>query len=205
MKKITRVGEELEPSARLEKVWSPVIRVWHWALAICVITGWWLGKTRSFTTIELHFYFGYVIGGLVLLRLIYGIFGPRQVRLVNLIPKPQELFDYLGKLPLRKPGFSPGHNPLGAISVLLMLIALAVQVIVGLFSMDDTLFAQGPLSSLLSERTSLTFTRVHNLGADILLILVSLHVAAILFYWIWKRENLVWPMITGWKMIQRKR
>jgi cytochrome b len=36
----------------------------------------------------------------------------------------------------------------------------------------------------------------------VLLVLLALHLAAIVFYRIWKRENLVKPMISSWKWVR---
>ena len=56
----------------------------------------------------------------------------------------------------------------------------------------------------MSEATVNRLTWWHNLNANIILVLVLLHVGAILYYLIWKKENLVKPMITGWKQVRRK-
>ena len=70
----------------------------------------------------------------------------------------------------------------------------------GLFSEDDALFYSGPLASEVSSDTVVMMTGYHNLFAKVVLVLVALHVAAILFYLVWKRENLVGPMWHGRKM-----
>ena len=62
----------------------------------------------------------------------------------------------------------------------------------------------GPLASEVSSATSRMALRWHHRGADLILILVLLHWAAIVFYRLWKREDLVWPMITGWKWVRRR-
>ena len=83
-----------------------------------------------------------------------------------------------------------------------MVLALTVQVVTGLFSEDDALFFSGPLASEVSSEVVSTMTAYHNYSAKAVLVLVVLHVAAIAFYLVWKRENLVTPMLNGWKWVR---
>ena len=189
---------------RREKIWDPVIRLWHWLLVASVTTGWLLGEFRDFSTVEWHIYAGYCTGTLITLRLIWGFAGPAPVRLSALFYPPSAVFEYVRRLRGREPSGTPGHNPLGALSVLVMLLLLIIQVGTGLFAEDDTLFASGPLSGWLSSGGVVRATSIHHIGATLLLVFVGAHVAAVLFYLVWKRENLVLPMITGWKWVRVK-
>jgi quinol-cytochrome oxidoreductase complex cytochrome b subunit len=94
-----------------------------------------------------------------------------------------------------------GHNPLGALSVLLLLALLASQALSGLFSNDDIAFT-GPLASLVSDASSSRLTHWHQLLANALFVLVGLHVLAILFHAWFKKDNLVKPMVTGYKDVE---
>lgn len=192
--------EEMEKA----RVWDLPTRLFHWALVGTVCTGWYLGENRNFSTIQLHFYFGYAVGGLLVFRLIWGMIGPSNVRLSALFPSPRKLRAYLSGIKDRKPGGARGHNPMGALSVLAMLIVLILQVVTGLFSEDDSLFAEGPLAQYVSTEMMQQMTSLHHLTSKLVMLLVVLHLAAILFYFVWKRENLVKPMITGWKKVRRK-
>ncbi len=187
---------------RREKIWDPVIRLWHWLLLVSVTTGWLLGKFRDFATVEWHIYLGYCTGILVIIRLMWGIFGPVPVRLRTLLPSPSQIMEYTCHFGNREPSGSLGHNPLGALSVVIMLVLLAVQVCTGLFSEDDALFASGPLAGWISSGGVLKATAIHHFVATLLLVFVGIHVAAVLYYLLWKRENLIVPMITGWKWIR---
>jgi len=188
----------------LRRIWDLPTRLFHWALVVTVVVGWYLGEYRDFSTIDLHFYFGYTTGGLLVFRLLWGLVGPSHARLSALIPGPKHLFAYSRGLLRRQPSGVAGHNPIGALSVLMMLIALIVQVATGLIAEDDGLFAQGPLREYVSSSTSLTANAIHYWNSRLLLALVGLHVTAILFYLIWKHENLIKPMISGWKSVKRK-
>ncbi len=186
-----------------EKIWDPVTRMWHWVLVLSVGIGWSFGKFMSFDTIQWHFYLGYLTLGLVVFRYLWGFIGPPPVRYRALLPTPGKLFGYLRQVGQRKPSGTPGHNPLGSLSVILMLLAITAQAVSGLFIESDDFFEYGPLAGYVTEATVSRLTWWHHLNADFILALVVLHVSAILFYLIWKNENLIKPMITGWKWVKR--
>ena len=191
------------PEFEQEKIWDPVTRVWHWVLVLAVSIGWSFGKFMNFDIIQWHFYIGYLVLGLMAFRILWGFIGPEPVRIRALIPSPRSLFDYIRHMGRRQPSGTPGHNPLGAISVLLMVLAISGQAISGLFIESDDFFEYGPLAGYVSEATVSRMTWWHHFTADVILVLVCLHVAAILFYLVWKRENLIKPMINGWKAVRR--
>ena len=199
------IGEPPKGELERRKIWDLPTRLFHWTLVGCFATGYYLGEFRDFSTINLHFYFGYAVGGLLVFRILYGLFGPEEVRLSGLLPSPRRVIDYLKHITARRPSGVPGHNPIGALSVVAMLCALAVQVVTGLCSEDDTVFSAGPLAEYLSNGMVVKMTAIHHYSSKVVLALVGLHIAAILFYAIWKRENLVGAMITGWKWVRRNK
>ncbi len=183
-------------------VWDVPTRLFHWALVICVCAAWYIGYYRDFSNIDYHFYLGYAIGGLVVFRLLWGVVGPQPIRLASLFHGPASVFRYLSKVFRREPSGTRGHNPIGSLSVLAMLLSLAVQVTTGLFAEDDGLFASGPLAVYVNANTILQMNEIHYYNSRILFALVGLHVFAGLFYLIWKRENLIGAMITGKKWVK---
>lgn len=150
-----------------------------------------------------HIYCGYMTGVLLILRLVWGFTGPAPVRFSALAVRPGLLIEYSKSVFARKPSAAAGHNPLGALSVVIMLVLLAIQVITGLFSEDDGLFYAGPLASMLTSSMVVKMTAMHDLCSRLVLIFVVTHVAAVLFYLFWKRENLIKAMITGWKLVKK--
>ena len=104
---------------------------------------------------------------------------------------------------LREPSHWPGHNPLGALSVIAMLAVLAAQVSSGLISDPDDYINVGPLASYVSSATRSKAVGWHGLGANLILLLVLLHLAVILFYRFWKREDLIKPMLNGKKLVRK--
>lgn len=96
----------------------------------------------------------------------------------------------------------PGHNPLGGLMVLAMLLALLAQVSSGLFAADvDSYLYDGPLAKLLSSDMAETATWFHKNFFNVILGLVGLHLLAIVAYRVFKKNNLVQAMITGRKPI----
>ena len=157
----------------------------------------------SFTFIDWHFYCGYAVLGLLAVRVIWGFIGPKPIRFSSLFTRPSVLIDYARTLGKRSPSGTPGHNPLGSLSVLALLLLLAAQALSGLFIESDVFFEAGPLAHLVTESTMGRMAWWHGLLAQGILVMVVLHVAAIFYYWLWKKENLIKPMITGWKWVKR--
>jgi len=188
--------------AQRVKVWDPVLRIFHWLLATLVIANWLLGKFGP-TVKTYHFWIGYAILGLVIFRIIWGIIGPDPARFVNFLRGPRSTLAYMRHLPRRQPSFSPGHNPMGALSVVAILLVLLWQVGSGLVMDPDDFINVGPFADLFSRDVNRAAVGWHDLGADLIFALVVLHIAVIAFYRIWKREDLVRPMITGWKWVRK--
>ena len=185
-----------------ESVWNPAIRIWHWLLALSVISGWLIGEFRTFSIMQWHFYAGYCTGTLLLVRIYWGFFGKPSSRFSTLIPTPISVVTYLKELFQKQPSGVAGHSPLGSIAVIVMLGLLIFQVCTGLISEDDDLFFEGPLASWVSSDTTGKATSLHRRSAKLLLIMFGLHVGIMLFYFLWKKENLVKAMITGKKLVR---
>lgn len=186
---------------RTVRLWDPLLRGFHWLLAFFVIAGWCLGQFGP-AKMTLHFWCGYVVAGLLLFRLVWGFVGPQPARFAHFIRGPGAIAGYMRGMFLREPSHWPGHNPLGALSVIAVLAALAAQVSSGLISDPDDYINVGPLASYVSSATRAKAVGWHELGGNLILVLVLLHIAVILFYRFWKREDLVRPMLTGVKQVR---
>ena len=189
--------------AHRERIWDPALRAFHWTLATLVIANWLLGKFGP-TNMTLHFWLGYAVIALLLFRLVWGFVGPAPARFAQFVRGPRAVLAYAREMIRPRPTHWPGHSPVGALAVLAMLAVLIGQVTTGLFADPDDYINVGPLASQVSSATSRAALRWHHRGADLILILVLLHWAAVLFYRLWKREDLVRPMITGWKWVRRR-
>lgn len=145
-----------------------------------------------------HLRCGYAVLALLLFRIIWGVIGSSSARFSNFISSPAGVLDYFSRMRNREVIFHATHNPAGGWMVLALLGLMMLISTSGLFANDD-ISVEGPLAHLVSERISDLFTAIHAKGFYILLILVVLHLAAIVFYLLVKKENLVRPMLSGFK------
>ena len=176
------------------RVWDLPTRLFHWALAACVIGLVITGKIGG-ATIDWHARIGYAVLALLLFRLVWGLVGGYWSRFASFIYSPGSVINYLkGRA---HPDHLIGHNPMGAASVFAMLLVLLAQVGTGLVS-DDEISFTGPLNRFVSSANGLAATWYHKaVGQWLLLALAVLHIGAVLFY-LWKKnDNLIRPMITG--------
>lgn len=178
---------------KLVKIWDSPTRLFHWLLVTLFGFLWYSGETGNF--LELHMKAGMLVLSLILFRIIWGLIGSSSARFTSFI-SPIGAVKHALSLFKREPEYHAGHNPLGGLMVVALLIVLAMQAGAGLFS-SDLVLTEGPLFNLVDEETSEEMTDYHHLGFNILLFLTGIHVAAILFYRFFKRTNLIKPMITG--------
>jgi cytochrome b len=192
--------EEVQPAvaATARKrilVWDLPTRVFHWSLVAAVIVAIVSGEIGG-DLMPVHGRAGLAILGLVTFRLVWGVVGATHARFLNFAPTPASLRAYL-----RGRWKGHGHNPLGALSVFALLALLAAQVGTGLFGNDEISFT-GPLFALVEERVAGQLTGLHKQLAYLLFLLMALHVLAILAYLVVKKDNLVKPMVSGWKEVR---
>ncbi|MCG8381126.1 MAG: cytochrome b/b6 domain-containing protein [Gammaproteobacteria bacterium] len=180
------------------KVWDLPVRLFHWALVSLVI-GAVVTANLPIAYMEWHMRIGYAILTLLIFRVLWGIIGPYYARFQNFIYSPKTVLKYAQSLFLKhKDRHYLGHNPMGALMVFLMLLLLVIQAISGLFSSDD-IFTDGPLVRKVSSDLSDFFTGIHHTNIILLIIAIIMHICANLAYWLFKKENLIAPMIHGRK------
>lgn len=146
---------------------------------------------------ELHRTLGICLAGLLVFRLAWGIVGSRTARFTSIVPTPRGTVAYARSMFSQTYVRTIGHNPLGGLSVIAMILALLTQVGTGLFAVDTDGMNSGPLSHLVDFKTGRDIADIHETSFNILLALIALHLAAIAFYFIAKRINLVGPMLSG--------
>jgi cytochrome b len=176
-------------SARLA-VWDLPTRLFHWGIVVLIPASWWSAQ-NAFD--PWHFWSGYALLFLLAFRILWGFFGSSTARFPAFLRGPADAVRYLrtGRWPLA------GHSPLGALSVVAMLLALTVQIVTGLIQLDSEDFVQGPLSHLVSFEAAEAAHEIHAASFDILLALIALHLAAILFFRLVLGRRLVGPMVSG--------
>lgn len=176
---------------RSVKVWDIPTRLFHWLLVLGILAMWLTADV--FDRLGLHMTIGYALIGLIVFRLVWGFIGSDTARFTHFVRCPRSIISYI-KTP--KPGVLLGHNPLGALSVLAMILSIIVQLVTGLFA-NDQIYNEGPFSDFVSESMQDLMTEIHEANFYILLGLIALHLAAIAFYQIKKHELLARAMVTG--------
>lgn len=178
------------------RVWDLPTRLFHWTLVALVATAV-ITQEIGGNAMEWHFRAGYAVLTLVAFRVLWGLVGTRYARFSSFAYGPSAILAYLrNSRQGRKDGLL-GHNPLGSLSIFALLANLLAQAISGLYSNDD-IANDGPLVKFIGKELSDQITWFHKeVSGTLLYVLVGLHAAAIVFYAIRKKQNLVRPMVTG--------
>jgi cytochrome b len=173
------------------RVWDLPLRLFHWTLAVLVITA--ILAIKLGDVMELHLVAGGGVLALIAFRIVWGLVGPRYARFSSFLHGPSTIAGYVGGGKTKY----LGHNPLGSLSVFALLGLLLAQASTGLFSNDDIAF-DGPLVKFISKDVSDRITWLHaEIGATLIYVLSGLHIVAIAYYYFFRKQNLVTPMITG--------
>jgi cytochrome b len=182
---------------RTVKVWDIYTRLFHWALTIAILVSF-LAQDQG--EMEIHTTSGIVILGLVAFRILWGVFGPRTAQFHHIIRSPQTIFAYIRNSKAQQ--FRPmlGHSPIGALSVIALLVLVTVQAVTGLFASDD-IYTEGPLAKFVTSDYVYLATDIHKANSNLLLAMIALHIGAVIYYVIARSEDLILPMITGQKRL----
>jgi cytochrome b len=178
-------------------VWDLPLRLFHWIFATCIVAAYVTAKL-GFDWMQWHFYLGYTTIGLLVFRILWGFFGPRHARFSSFLHKPSAIWLYCKGMFQRESKPSIGHNPVGGLMVIAMILLVAIQAGTGLFTTDAVVWA-GPYNPAVSESTAGLLSTLHDWNFNFIMAAVLLHVAAILFYAFYKNQNLVVPMLNGHK------
>lgn len=178
-------------------IWDIPTRLFHWLLVAGLlsqyITAEWLDNAMQW-----HFYTGYGLLALLIFRFLWGIMGPRYARFSTFISGPVTVWRYTRQILNSHSPAHAGHNPLGGWMVVLMLVAITTQVVSGLFMTDDV-FLDGPWRAAVDEPVQNLMNTLHHSVFDGLLWLTGLHIVAIIFYSVYKKQRLVPAMLHGRK------
>jgi cytochrome b len=171
-----------------QPVWDLPTRLFHWTLAALIAFSWW---SVEYQHSDWHIWSGCAILALLIFRILWGFAGSSTARFVGFVRGPRAIADYW-----RGGWRGIGHNPLGALSVLALLLVTAVQVGLGLVSQDEDGIVMGPPAQLVSSDTSDEARDIHELWFYVLLGFIALHLLAIVYYRV-RGKKLTLPMITG--------
>lgn len=172
-------------------IWDFPTRFTHWLLVLCVSTCLMTGYANG-DWLVIHQIAGVSVLTLVLFRVIWGFVGNEQARFKNFVPTLKRFKSYR-----KNPDQIIGHNPLGAMSVFIMLFLLLLQTCTGLFATEEDSEFTAPLSALVSEEMSLMATGLHLDFVNGVIGIVALHISAIAYHQFIKSKPIIKTMIMG--------
>jgi cytochrome b len=184
----------------LVPVWDRFVRIGHWT----IVAGFFAAYFTEDDLLTLHVWAGYAVGVVVVLRIAWGVIGPKHARFVDFLYRPAEVLGYLRDLVGRRGARYVGHSPAGGAMVVTLLIGLLAVVGTGLalYAIHDH---AGPLAGLVGSAGTIAgggvrlWEEVHDVLANLMLVLVIVHVAGVLLASHVHHENLIKAMVTGRK------
>ena len=198
-------------------VWDPAVRVGHWALLAAFAVAYFSAEEEAGGTDPLHVCGGYIVGAIVVLRVLWGFVGARHARFSDFVYGPIKAIIYLRDLLYGRGRRYLGHSPAGGAMVITLLVCLAATVTTGIMAYGEE--GKGPLAAVMSDEVNPSSTGaghsvaartrgepeesairdLHGLLANITAALVVVHLFGVVVASFVHRENLVLAMITGRK------
>ena len=179
-------------------LWDPVVRLSHWVIAAVVVGNGLLTAGGS----VLHVWLGWIGLGFLVLRLLWAFVGPSEARFTSFPPRPRSAIEHVRHLAQGRPPEYRSHNPAGAIMVYALWASLAVVIGTGLWMTGgETPFQAAQHAQAARHIGDSLIKDIHEVGANLLLILAVLHLGGVAVESVALRRNLVRPMLLG----QRKR
>ena len=186
-----------QPTPKLVRVWDPLVRMFHWGLA----GSFAIAFLTEDDLLALHVWAGYLILGLIFIRVLWGFVGTRHARWSDFVKQPTEIFTYLKAAIRSRAARYLGHNPAGGAMVVALMLSVTLTGLSGLavYGAQELSGPMAPLLSGLSEGWAHALEDIHEVVANLTLLLVLLHLAGVALASLQHRENLVRAMITGLK------
>lgn len=185
---------KVDPSAPWVRVWDPVVRLFHWSLVIAFAVGY----VTQVTYYEPHNWAGYIMLGLIAIRVLWGFVGPRRARFTSFVKGPRKSFAYLGQVLRGRAARHLGHNPAGGAMILALLVCLVVLGVSGV-ALDAAENRAGPLAGFGLFRHLSQIEATHEVSTNVALALIVAHVLGVVATSFSYGENLVRAMVTGRK------
>ncbi len=172
-------------------IWDWPTRCFHWLLVLAMVALFVTGKLGG-NLMEWHARAGYTVLGLVAFRLCWGVVGSTTARFSNFVRGPKIILSWLRG----RQRDSAGHNPLGALSVVAMILLIGIQAATGMFANDDVM-TEGPYAAVVGKDVSDALTQVHKINSNVIAGLTLLHLAAIIVHATRKGRGFILAMVTG--------
>lgn len=188
------------------RVWDPLVRVFHWGLVAVFALAWITGDESQ----GLHNWAGYTAAALIAVRIVWGFVGSPYARFSQFVRGPGVVGAYLGDVLRRREARYIGHNPAGAVMIILILVTMSGTAFTGWLMVDPARQAMLPAMPQMiaaayadgdEAGTSLggdeALEEVHEVLANLMLLLVALHLAGVVFGSFRHHESLARAMVTG--------
>lgn len=170
-------------------LWDWPVRLIHWVIVLLLPASWWTAEEGYLTV---HQWLGLSLLVLVLTRLCWGFLGSPQARFRDFLRGPRTVLAYLRGAP----SATPGHNPAGGWSVVLLWSLLLAQALTGTVNSDDVLYT-GPFYYVFDSSIADALAELHEPIFKLILAFVAFHVGAVVFYERRRDQRLLKPMLTG--------
>ena len=195
---------------RTVRVWDPLVRVFHWSLVAAFAINWLTADELQ----PVHEIAGYIVAGLIAFRVVWGLVGSRYARFAQFLRGPVETLSYVGALARGRERRYLGHNPAGAAMIVALLITLSGTVFTGWLMEEPARVAT--LSEMprivapafadddgeyeaYGEAGAEALKELHEVLANLILLLVAIHVGGVVLASFRHHENLARAMVTGTK------
>lgn len=190
---------DTKQSLQATLVWDLPLRLFHWAMvcvvAVAGVTGffppeWWL---------DLHVFAGYALGTLLTFRFVWGFFGSHYSKFRTFPLTRDGVHRHLRSILHRKPQDHTGHNPVGALMIVILLLVLISLVVTGLVVLggQENL---GPLASVTTFKTGEVAGEIHKIAAWGLVSAIAIHLLGVFVETRIFRHPVLTAMITGKKV-----
>ena len=173
----------METTTTAIRVWDAPTRVFHWLLVLSFAGAYLTSESERWSLI--HITLGYTLGGLITFRLIWGFVGTRYARFTSFVKGPSEVLQYAKSMATLKPKHFVGHNPLGAVAIVL-LIASGIAIVVTGYAAFNEIGGEW-------------VAELHEVASHIMLILVGIHIVGVIAASWLHKENLARAMVNGFK------
>ncbi|NKX44057.1 cytochrome B [Roseibacterium sp. KMU-115] len=200
------------PAATI-RVWDPLVRVFHWGLVAAFAVAWVSAEEMQ----PLHEVAGYAVAALVAFRVVWGLVGSRYARFAQFLRGPRATLSYLGDMAHGRERRYLGHNPAGAAMIVALLVTLSGTALTGwLMAEPDRVALLPALPQIVTpafadedgdeehgEREGAGvmgeegLEELHETFANLMLLLIVLHVGGVVLASIRHHENLPRAMVTG--------
>lgn len=163
------------------RVWDAPTRVFHWLFVFCFAGAYLTSESERWSLV--HITLGYSLGGLIAFRLVWGFVGTRYARFTSFVQGPAAVVRYAKSMASGKPQHFVGHNPVGAVAIVLLILSGIAIVATGYAAFN--------------EIGGEWVAELHEVSSHIMLILVGIHIVGVIVASRLHRENLARAMVTG--------